>query len=231
MQSSYLSESSESLRGFSSSASCGAPTTSDASRLMSKQKSTNGDDLGVDDPKQARLRGYPVSTLGAKKRCFRAVRYQGRDWLEYSVKFDAAFCFPFRIFESKAQGDFGGTRCKETFTTDGYRNCNHATEMRRGFSKHTASKEHIACYSNSKEKIKRSEMGKEIILFVNTQAIQKKLLLFFSTLIDIVTFLATHQLLFKGKIDAFESKDGGKIGLFLSMLNYTVEKTRFTCNH
>ena len=38
-------------------------------------------------------------------------------------------------------------RCESTFTTDGYRNFEHATEMNRGFSKHAASKEHLACYS------------------------------------------------------------------------------------
>ena len=80
--------------------------------------------------------------------------------MEYSVKFDAAFCFPCRNFETKAGGDFRGMRCKSTYTTDGYRNWKHATETNRGFSKHAASKEHLACYSTWKEIIKRPEMGK-----------------------------------------------------------------------
>ena len=36
--------------------------------------------------------------------------------------------------------------------------------------------------------------------------------------------MATHQLAFRGKIDAFESKDERGNGLFLSLFNYTVEK-------
>ena len=51
LQSSNSSKSFESLQGFSSSASCSAPTTSAASRLMSKRKSADANDLGVDDQK------------------------------------------------------------------------------------------------------------------------------------------------------------------------------------
>ena len=70
LKSSNLSESSESLQDLSSSASCSAPTTSAASRPTSKRKSTDTNDLRVDDSKQVRLRAYPVSTFGAKKRYF-----------------------------------------------------------------------------------------------------------------------------------------------------------------
>ena len=55
LQSSNSSVSCESLQSFSSSASCNAPTTSAASRPMSKQKPADANDLGVDGPKQVRL--------------------------------------------------------------------------------------------------------------------------------------------------------------------------------
>ena len=45
--------------------------------------------------------------------------------------------------------------------------------MNRGFSKHAASKEHLACYSTWKEKIKRSKMSKDITSLANTKAIEK----------------------------------------------------------
>ena len=72
LQSSNSSESSESLQGLSSSASCSAPTISAANMPMSKRKSADANDLGVDDSKQVRLRVYPVSKFGTKKRCFNA---------------------------------------------------------------------------------------------------------------------------------------------------------------
>ena len=102
MGSSNLSESSE----LSSSSRCSAPTTSAVNRHMTKRKSANANDLVVDDPKQVRLRAYPVSKFGAKKRCFNAAWCQRWDWLEYSAKFDGGFCFPCRNFEPKVGGDF-----------------------------------------------------------------------------------------------------------------------------
>ena len=45
--------------------------------------------------------------------------------------------------------------------------------MNREFSKHAVSKEHLACYSTWKEKIKRSEMGKKITTLVNTETIER----------------------------------------------------------
>ena len=68
LQSSNLSESFESLQGLSSSASCSAPTTSAANRPMSKRKSADANNLGVDDLKQVRLRAFSISMFGAKKR-------------------------------------------------------------------------------------------------------------------------------------------------------------------
>ena len=100
------SNSGERSQGLSLSASCSAPTTSAASRPISKRKPADTNDLGVDDPKQVRLRTYSVSMFGTKKIFFNVAWFQRWDWLEYSVKFDAAFCFPCRNFDSKAGGDF-----------------------------------------------------------------------------------------------------------------------------
>ena len=84
----------------------GAPATSAATRPMSKRKSADANDLGDDNPKQVRLRAYLVSMFGTKKQCFNIAWHQRWDWLEYSVKFDPAICFPCRNFESKAGRDF-----------------------------------------------------------------------------------------------------------------------------
>ena len=50
------SNSSESLQGLGSSAGCIPPTTSAASRPMSKRRSADANNLGLDNPKQVRLR-------------------------------------------------------------------------------------------------------------------------------------------------------------------------------
>ena len=76
LQSSNSSKCSESLQGLSSSASCSAPTTSAQSKPITIQKSIDANDLVVDDPKQVRLRAYPLSMFAAKKKCFNAAWYQ-----------------------------------------------------------------------------------------------------------------------------------------------------------
>ena len=65
-------------------------------------------------------------------------------------------------------------------------------------------------------------MGKEITSSVNTKAIERNRY-HFSTLIDIVAFLAIHQLAFRAEIDAFKSEYEGKWTL---LFNYTVEKNQ-----
>ena len=72
-------------------------------------------------------------------------------------------------------------------------------------------------------------MGKDIVSLVNTEAIERNRYYFFS-LIDVEAFLDTHQLVFREKIEAFESKDEGGNGFFLSLFDCTVKKTAFTCN-
>ena len=59
-------------------------------------------------------------------------------------------------------------------------------------------------------------MGKKITSLVNTVAIERNCY-YFSTLIDIVAFLATHHLAFRGKKDAFESEDEREMDSFKSV--------------
>ena len=56
-------------------------------------------------------------------------------------------------------------------------------------------------------------MGREITSLVNTETFERNRY-YFSTFIDILAFLATHQLTFIGKIDAFESKDEEEMDSF-----------------
>jgi len=180
-------------------------------------------DLGVDSPKQVRLASYPMSEFGKKKRSFRAEWYGRWDWLEYSATSDAAFCFPCRKFGDQNLEECQGMRLEPAFARNGYRDWKHATELHKGFPKHAASKEHLACYSTWKEKANRSALGQEISTLVSSATIERNRF-YFSTLIDIAAFLAIHQLAFRGRSDAFASTEKEGNGLFMSFLFYTMEK-------
>lgn len=109
-------------------------------------------DLGTDEPQQVILDKYPVKLFGLKKRSFSCSWYKNRDWLEYSFKADAAFCFPCRKFSSS----------DTTFTMKGFTDWKHATETSKGLNKHGSSKEHLRCESMWKESKRRRQTGTEI---------------------------------------------------------------------
>lgn len=86
---------------------------------------TYPDDLGVDNPKQVRLENYPVRHFYGKKHSFSSSWYQNRPWLEYSVKRDAACCFPCRQFSSfTSSSDL-------VFRETGFRDWKHAIEKKK----------------------------------------------------------------------------------------------------
>ena len=104
------------------------------------------DDLGVQVPAQPTLSKFPVCLFKGQKRSFVSAWYNGRDWLEYSVKADAAFCFPCRKFGS----------ADSVFTNMGFCHWKHAIERERGLKKHAASKEHMENMTRWKEREKRA---------------------------------------------------------------------------
>jgi len=81
------------------------------------------------------LDSYPKSGLGKKhQRSFQSKWFEGRKWLEYSKDYDAAFCFPCRVF--------GTAIYDETFQKTGFRQWHRALETNRGFAKHAMSQQH-----------------------------------------------------------------------------------------
>lgn len=50
-------------------------------------------DRRTDKPKQVVLKKYPFKIYGSKKRSFSSSWYLNRDWFEYLVEKDTAFCY------------------------------------------------------------------------------------------------------------------------------------------
>ena len=79
-----------------------ATTSTTASSSPLSQTASPPEDLGAEAPNQVKINKYPTTIFGGKKRSFVSSWFHGRDWLEYSVQTDAAFCFPCRKFRSVA---------------------------------------------------------------------------------------------------------------------------------
>ncbi|KAK0131284.1 hypothetical protein N1851_034017 [Merluccius polli] len=80
-----------------------------------------------------------------------------RDWLEYFVKADAAFCYPCRKFSSQTVHLGQGTQPLPQKASCEWK---HAIETNKGFQRHPTSKKHLACYTMWRERESRSEKDK-----------------------------------------------------------------------
>jgi len=197
--------------------------TSVLDRVDNNETVVTPDDLSEDRPKQVRLHKYPAALFGKTNIYFLSAWYEKCDWLEYSVKVDAAFCYSCCKFSSRCVFQSQGRRVDQAFSLKGYRDWKNATETKKGFSKHADSKDHLACCVMWKEKENRSTNSKEISTLLNSNAIERNKY-YISSLIDVIEFLGTHQLAFRGTVDeAFSSMEDGGSGLFLSLLNFSMK--------
>ena len=76
-------------------------------------------------PVRPRINRFPTTMLGSKARSFNPLWFKSYDWLEYSIKIDACFCYPCQMFG--AQGSQFGSRPESTFTETGFIDWKHAT--------------------------------------------------------------------------------------------------------
>ena len=85
--------------------------------------------VATDSPVQPTNIRYPVTLYSNKPRSFNPDWFKLYPWLEYSVKEDACFCFPCRMF-----GGSGGvptSRHQKTFTEIGFKSWKHACYRER----------------------------------------------------------------------------------------------------
>ncbi|ROI93613.1 hypothetical protein DPX16_3283 [Anabarilius grahami] len=103
-------------------------------------------DLGVEKPNQVILKNFPARVFSGKKR--------SRDWLEYSIYADAAFCYPCKTFRAPS------CATDTTFTIIGFCDWEHAVETGKGLNKHSASREHQTCEPMWRDKERRIQTGR-----------------------------------------------------------------------
>ncbi|KAF0710878.1 zinc finger MYM-type protein 5-like, partial [Aphis craccivora] len=73
-----------------------------SSDLMISETKSIIDDLGakISGPKQTNLQAFPLSTFKKQNRAFSSIYYNKYNWIEYSVKANAVFCFNCRHFST-----------------------------------------------------------------------------------------------------------------------------------
>ena len=126
---------------------CTELTESDS--IIESRQSQYGDSTTVPDdialsPEQTPVQpanvAFPLTYFSGKRRSFNPAWFASYTWLEYSVKNDACYCYPCRVFGSTGGGS--SSRPVQVFTVSGFRNWKHATGKTGSLSVHDTCSSH-----------------------------------------------------------------------------------------
>lgn len=153
------------------------------------------------------LNNYPYRQFGKKKKRFNHRHYASFSWLEYSLKRDAAFCFPCRFF-SKDKGPF---------SEKGFSDWNHAAGDGYGFTAHDSSASHrFAVIAWEKYKLDATTNSSVIDQLNRGHAEMKNSnRLYLKTLTEIILFCGRQEIALRG-----DSEETGSLnrGNFLELV-------------
>ncbi|KAL4601270.1 hypothetical protein ACB092_11G259700 [Castanea dentata] len=138
---------------------------------------------------------YLVSYFSGKPRRFRVEWYENRNWLEYSIAKDAAFCFYCYLF-GKDVGKQGGG---DTFVTKGFRLWNQVGKL----------DSHVGGVNNAHNQAS--------VLVKQSNQDKAKYRIQLNAIIDCVRFLLFRGLAFRGHDEPQDSSDKGN---FLKLLQF-----------
>lgn len=198
----------------------GSGTSGSAISRTQRPTSSLPSDLGDDEPCQPRGT-FPNTMFGKRERSFLDRWYHGREWLEYSVQRDAAYCYSCRKFISSTSTG------EHTFRLEGFRNWKTALENGRGFSQHQASADHATSISLWKEAQFRKTTHQEVNTLVNSTQLDKNRY-YLSCIVDIIKFLSTNELPLRGDQEScgaeLDTDSVSSAGLFIKLFEYTLRK-------
>ncbi|XP_042465980.1 zinc finger MYM-type protein 1-like [Zingiber officinale] len=149
--------------------------------------------------------------MGKDNRCFREVWFKDRDWLEYSVSKDAAFCFWCYLFRPSNIG-FGGD---DVFTRSGFINWKKAIEKFNEHvggvgSAHNEARIQFEGFKNQRQSVEYSFSSGKHELEV---AYRKRL----TSILKVIRFLLLQGLPFRGHDESSTSSNRGN---FLELLKW-----------
>ncbi|XP_075675265.1 uncharacterized protein LOC142644566 [Castanea sativa] len=153
---------------------------------------------------------YPVSYFSGKPRRFRVEWYETRNWLEYSIAKDAAFCFYCYLF-GKDVGKQGGG---DTFVTKGFRLWNQVGKL----DSHVGgvNSAHNQAVKKS-EDLQKEKQHIQSVLVKKSNQDKAKYQIQLNAIVDCVRFLLFRGLAFRGHDESQGSSDKGN---FLELLQF-----------
>ncbi|KAK9990032.1 hypothetical protein SO802_025017 [Lithocarpus litseifolius] len=156
------------------------------------------------------MHDYPVSYFSGKPRRFRSEWYVNRNWLEYSIDKDAAFCFYCYLFGQDVGKQGGG----ETFVKKGFKLWNQLLKL----DSHVGgvNSAHNQAVKKSEDLLKEKQHISTILV---KQSNQDKLEygIQLNAIVDCIRFLLCRGLAFRGHDESQGSSDKGN---FLELLQF-----------
>ena len=164
---------------------------------------------------------FPVTYFSKKARCFNPDWYKIYPWLEYSVKKDAAFCYPCRLFGT---GCALSSRPERAFTSIGFRDWKHATGQKGILVSHNNSLSHKQAVV-AWEQFKATQDQGSIVDQLGTNRAQQisKNKHYITTIAEVLLLCSRQEISFRGHD---ESDSSMKKGNFLEVLALIASMTQ-----
>lgn len=161
-------------------------------------------------PTQQLLSRYPSKLQSGAKRSFQSAWYEQHEWLEYSQKLDAAFCYACRHFSVP------GSCPDRAFTVNGFNNWKKAQYTDGGFSSHCKSECHVQAFIAWRDCKNRDASKSVFSLLTDERTHQiKDNRHYIGVVVDLLKFTCVHRLAQRGHDESEESSNAGN---FLDLL-------------
>ncbi|KAL7842621.1 hypothetical protein SRHO_G00243100 [Serrasalmus rhombeus] len=150
-------------------------------------------------PKQVKLAQYPQSVFGTQKRAFQFNWFQSFNWLEYSCKRDAAFCYACRVF--------GRNLKQDVFVSGGVKNWRKALSF---YHKHESSQSHkdsVIRWQSYKASLLKGSVVQQIESATSTEVQERREYL--KRIVAVTSLLGKQGIPFRGHDESCESHDKG----------------------
>ena len=166
---------------------------------------------------------FPATTYGIYSRSFNPQWYERFHWLEYSVMYDACFCYPCRMFGSTIESSSGRSRPEPVFTSTGFRDWKHATGKTGALSRHSS------CYSHKQAELAWSQYklnSKKGTTIAERLGSARSVTItqnrhYIGTIADIILLCSRQEIALRGHR---ESSDSMNRGNFLEILHFIAKR-------
>ena len=200
----------ESSATFSSS----QATQSTASSEASGSANVVIEDIAISptvSPVQPRCIKFPTTIISGKPRSFNSRWYTAYSWLEYSVKNDAMFCYPCRMFAC------GQAKAEKAFSELGYRDWKHAREA---LKRHNNCCAHKTAMLSWNQYLLGRKTGVSVDSLLDTLREKRKQenRQYLRTIIELLLFCCLQEIAVRGHRESDESQRRGNFLELLSLI-------------